>query len=48
MADDQVHQPHELRHEKYESKDSESQDGVRGYFASDVSVEQAHMRAPSS
>ena len=41
----QVHQADELRDEEYESEDSEAQDGVGRYFAADVSVEQAHLRA---
>jgi hypothetical protein len=47
MADDEVHQPYELRYEKNECEDGEAEDGVRGNFASDVSIEQAHVRAPS-
>jgi hypothetical protein len=47
MADDQIHQANELWHEENESKYSEAKDGVRRDFASNVSIEQAHIRAPS-
>jgi hypothetical protein len=36
-----------LWNEKNESEDGEAKDGVRRNFASDVSIEQAHVRAPS-
>ena len=42
MADHQIHQADELRHEENESKDSEAQDGVRADFATDVFIEEAH------
>jgi hypothetical protein len=42
MADDQIHQPDELRNEENESKDSEAEDGVRADFATDIFIEQAH------
>ena len=45
VADDQVHQPHQLRDEKYERKNGEAQQGVGEDFAKDVSVEDAHGRA---
>jgi hypothetical protein len=42
MADDEIHQLHEPRNEKYECEDGKSQGGVRHYFAANVSIEQAH------
>jgi hypothetical protein len=47
MADDEVHQAYELWNEKNECEYGEAKDGVRRNFASDVSIEQAHVRAPS-
>jgi hypothetical protein len=47
MADDQIHQPYELRYEKNECEYGEAKDGVRRNFAGDVSIEQAHVRAQS-
>jgi hypothetical protein len=45
MANDQVHQTHQLRHEENESEDSEAKDRMRGYFAADIFIEQAHICA---
>ena len=43
-----LHQAHQLRHEKDEGKDGQSQNRVGGYFAAYVSIEQAHKSAWSS
>ena len=42
MAHHQVHQAHQLRHEKYEREYAQSQQGVGKHLAANVPVNQAH------
>jgi hypothetical protein len=44
VADDNVHEANELRNEEYECEDGETEGGVRSDFATDIFVEQAHVR----
>ena len=48
VADDQVHQAHELRDEENKGEDGESQECVRGYFAAYVSIEKTHTSGKTS
>ena len=45
MTHYEIHQSHQLRNEKYEGKDGESEDAVGSDFAGNVSIEKAHSRA---
>ena len=45
MTNHKVHQANELRYKKDESKDNEAQEGVGDYFASNISIKQAHSSA---
>jgi hypothetical protein len=46
VADDEVHQAHELRDEEDERENGEAQKGVGDDLAANVSIEQAHSSAP--
>jgi len=42
MADQQLHQANELRHEKYEGKDNKSEECVAENLAEYIAVQDAH------
>ncbi len=46
MANDQIHQAHQLRHEKDKRKNSQSQQRVGEDLAADVPVDEAHREQP--
>jgi hypothetical protein len=45
VADDEIHQAHELRDKENESEDGEAEDAVGHYFAGNISIEKAHGSA---
>ena len=42
MTDEQLHQPHQLRHEEYKGEDGKSEECVAENFADDIPVQDAH------
>jgi hypothetical protein len=45
VANEQIHQTNKLRNEENEGEDSEAEQAVRGHFATDIFIEQAHVCA---
>ena len=42
MADQELHEPYQLRHEQHEREDNQSEEGMTENFADDITVKNAH------
>ena len=42
MADQELHEPYQLRHKEYEREDDQSEEGMTENFADDVAVKNSH------
>jgi hypothetical protein len=45
VAHHEVHQAHQLRHEKYKRKNAQAEEGVGKQLAANVPVDEAHRSA---